>query len=74
MKLDIEFQDDKLGPPVVSEGPAVVDESDSLSSSSESDLRARRRQKLELDYRVRDQASLNSVRDLALKYPAAQPD
>ena len=67
MKLDIEYQDDKLGPPV------VVDESDRLSSASESDLRARRRQKVELDYRAREQVSLNSVTDLALKYQASQP-
>ena len=57
LKLDIEFKDDKIGPA----GPAgavVAEESDSLSSSSEGDLRASRRQKLELDYRVREQASL----------------
>ena len=45
----------------------MAEEEDSLSSSSEGDLRATRRNKLELDYRVREQASLHSVRNLALK-------
>ena len=67
MKLDIEFQDDKIAPDC-SGGSVVAEELDSLSSSSEGDLRATRRPKLELlDYRVRDQASLCSVRNLALK-------
>ena len=57
MKLDIEFKDDKIGP-VGSAGALLADESDCLSSSSEGDLRATRRQKVEqLDYRVRDQVS-----------------
>lgn len=54
LKLDIEFPDDKIGP-VGSAGSVVAEEMDSLSSSSEGDLRASRRQKMELDYRVREQ-------------------
>ena len=60
MKLDIEFKDDKIGPvgSAGSAGALPTDESDCLSSSSEGDLRATRRQKVEqLDYRVRDQVS-----------------
>ena len=67
LKLDIEFKDDKIAP-VCSGGAGLAEELDSLSSSSEGDLRATRRPKLELlDYRVRDQASLCSVRNLVLK-------
>ena len=66
MKLDIEFKDDKIGPScsVGSAGsvPALLTEQlDSLSSSSEGDLRATRPGKLvELDYRVRDQVKSQS--------------
>ena len=69
MKLDIEFKDDKIGQScsvgsVGSAGsvPALLTEQlDSLSSSSEGDLRATRPGKLvELDYRVRDQVKSQS--------------
>ena len=50
LKLDIEFKDDKIGP---------ADESDNMSCSSEGDVRTLRSHKLDLDYRVREQASKN---------------
>ena len=71
LKLDIEFQDDKMAP-LASIGPAVAEEEDSLSSSSETDLRAARRQKVELDYRVRDQASLSQKYHQEI-WPSNQP-
>ena len=54
LKLDIEFKDDKIGS--VGAVATILDEADNVGCSTEvPDIRSIRKQKLDLDYRVRDQ-------------------
>ena len=63
LKLDIEIKDDKIGgdnlAPVAATARTTSDDGDNVSVTSEIDLRSFRKQKLDLDYRVRDQVSGN---------------
>ena len=57
MKLDSEIKDDKIGSYGHVGGGLGLDESDSLSVTSETEIRNIRKQKLDLDFRARDQVS-----------------